>query len=337
MRVIKLSLSILIGMAAMSPASAWNQQGHQTVGAIADALLAGTNAKKEVKKILGPTATLKTATLWADCAKGVKKNSAGAFHFVVSARFPECTPFQTPAGKRAMVAFVKRNWDGCHPAADEEHCHNQYHYADVAIERNGYARTEVGTSDHDIVSAVNAAVAVLQGSAAPAPFDITSKKVALRLLAHYIGDLHQPLHVGAIYLSATGAEVDPDTVGLDPASKNQGGNKLMDGSRRLHGEWDDIPDSLKLPQFKSAGVTAAKLVAPTTGLVSGWAEQWATDTVVASHTAFQGLTFGAEDMGAHTWPVTEPAGYAAVRASVQQEQLVKAGAHFAQLLKAIFP
>lgn len=337
MKAVKHCLSVIVGVLLVSPALAFGPAGHQTVGAIADTLIAGTHAGIEVKKILGAGATLMTAALWADCAKGVKKNAAGVFHFIVNSRFSECTPFQTAAGKRAMVTFVKRNFDACRPAADQEDCHRQYHYADVAIERDQYARTKVGTSDHDIVSAVNAAVTVLQGGTAPVPFSLISKKEALRVLAHYIGDLHQPLHVGAIYLDAAGHEVDPDVSGLDPASKTQGGNKLMDGPRKLHGEWDDIPSTLAVGQFRAAGVAAARLVTASTGPVAGWAEQWATDTVVVSHTAFQGLTFGVENMGSKTWPVVEPVGYATVRAGVQKEQLVKAGARFAQLLEAIFP
>lgn len=35
------------------------------------------------------------------------------------------------------------------------------------------------------------------------------------LIAHFVGDLHQPLHVGAVYLHANGVVVDPDAVGLD--------------------------------------------------------------------------------------------------------------------------
>ena len=78
----------------------------------------------------------------------------------------------------------------------------------------------------------------------------------------------------------------------------------------------------------------------TSGTIDAWAKSWASDTVMASHTAFQGLSFGAEvDAGkkkAH-WPVTEPAGYAAARAALQKVQLVKAGARLAQLLKGIWP
>jgi hypothetical protein len=320
------------------PVLAWGPEGHETVGAIADVLLVGTHAGANVKAILGQGGTLQTASLWADCAKGVQKTpTSGVFHFVVNPRYSECAPFQTPAGKRAMVAFVKRNWDDCHPQADQEVCHKQYHYADVAIERSAYARGEVGTSDHDIVGAVHAAVTVLQGGLPPAPFHIANKKEALRILAHYVGDIHQPLHVGAIYLTAAGQETDPDHGVYDPATKNQGGNQLLDGSRKLHGEWDAIPASLTVASFKSAGVAAAKLLPVTAGPVNQWPERWASDTVLAAHAAFQGLTFGAEDLTTHTWAVTEPAGYAATRAALQKEQLVRAGARLAQLLEAIFP
>jgi hypothetical protein len=329
---------LLITLLVAQPCLAWGPQGHQTVGAIADALLVGTHAGPKVNSILGQGETLQTAALWADCAKGVVKNpNSGNFHYVVNSQYAECTPFQTPAGKRAMVGFVKRNWDACHPQPDEEVCHKQYHYADVAILRTGYARTEVGTSDHDIVSAIQAAVSVLQGGISPAPFAIVSKKEALRVLAHYLGDLHQPLHVGAIYLDAAGHEVDPDAGPFNPATKNQGGNLLMDGHRKLHGEWDAIPASLTVASYRAAGVAAARLVPLTTGPVHQWPLLWASDTVMASHQAYMGLTFGAEDTAHKTWPVTEPAGYAAMRATLQQEQLVKAGARLAQLLEAVFP
>src|SRR5262245_21370848 len=43
--------------------------GHMTVGTIADRLLDGTNAAKQVRAILG--SNLRTASVWADCAKGI--------------------------------------------------------------------------------------------------------------------------------------------------------------------------------------------------------------------------------------------------------------------------
>ncbi|MDQ1408453.1 MAG: hypothetical protein QOJ41_188 [Acidobacteriaceae bacterium] len=332
----------VVNLAGSTQALAWGHEGHATVGAIADELLVGTNAAKAVRKILGKGATLEHAAVWADCAKGVDKKAAtGVFHYTVNSIYAECKPFESTAGQKAMVSFVKRNWDACHPAADEEVCHKQYHYADVAVERDSYDRADVGTSDHDIVSAIKAAVAVLQGGTAPAPIDIASKKEALRVLAHYVGDVHQPLHVGAIYLNASGTEVDPDHTTFYPATKTRGGNQLVIGPKhQLHHEWDSIPDDLKMPQFKSEGVTAARTVALTSGAVDTWPMQWATESVLASHTAFTGLSFGAEvnaGKSTQSWPTTEPATYASSRVALQKGQLNKAGARLAQLLEAIYP
>jgi len=327
-----LAAALLWGTAAV----AWSPAGHETVGAIADALLTGTRAGAQVAAILGAGESLQAASLWADCAKGVERDpTTGVFHYREDPRYRECVPFQSAAGRRAMVAFVRRNWDTCHPQAGAEACHRQYHYADVAIERDSYARTDVGTSDHDIVSAIQAAVTVLRGGKSPAPVAIANRKEALRLLAHLLGDVHQPLHVGAVYLDAHGQVVDPDSGAFDPATQNQGGNRLMDGTRNLHAEWDGIPSSLTVPAFREAGVAAAKLVPVSAGPVGDWPLAWASETVSVSHRAFEGLTFGAESGG--RWPVMEPAGYADAREALQKAQLVKAGARLAQLLEAIWP
>lgn len=313
---------------------AWSAPGHQTVGSIADSLLVGTHAAKAVKSILG-TEKLETAALWADCAKGVTETPP--LKYVVNTRYAECKPFESATGQAQMVDFVTRNLSACKPAPGDESCHRQYHYADVAIEHDTYARSDIGTSDHDIVSAINAAIAVLQGGTSPAPISFTSKREALRVLAHYVGDIHQPLHVGAIYLDASGHEVNPDTGTYNPATKTQGGNKILDKGKDFHtAEWDAIPANLTAAKFKG-GVAQAKKVKATPGPINEWAAAWASDTVLASHTAFAGLTFGAEDTSKGTWPVTEPTGYSATKAALQKAQLVKAGARLAQLLQAIFP
>lgn len=315
-------------------AFAWGPPGHETVGSIADSLLIGTNAAKAVQSILG-SEKLMTAALWADCAKSVTETPP--LKYVVNSQFPLCSPFETPAGEAQMVDFVTRNLNACMPAPGDETCHRQYHYADVAIERNAYARTEIGTSDHDVVSAINAAITVLQGGTSPSPISFTSKQEALRVLAHYVGDIHQPLHVGAIYLDTNGHEVDPDAGTYDPATKTQGGNKILDQGKDFHTtQWDTIPASLTVAEFKGA-VAEAKLVPTTPGPINQWAAMWASDTVIASHAAFSGLVFGAEDSSKGTWAVTEPSGYSATKAALQKTQLVKAGARLAQLLQAIFP
>jgi hypothetical protein len=51
-----------------------------------------------------------------------------------------------------------------------------------------------------------------------------TKPVAVILLAHYVGDIHQPLHVGAEYFDAAGQPSDPDRGGQ--ALSDIGGNSL---------------------------------------------------------------------------------------------------------------
>jgi hypothetical protein len=329
----------IASLIATRPIGAWGHEGHETIGAIADSLLVGTHAEKEVTKILG-TEKLATAALWADCVKGVANRAPYTYH--QSSRYPECNPFQqSTEGREEMENYVARNATACRSIAGEEICHKAYHYTDVAIERDTYDRADVGTSDHDVVSAINAAIARLKGQSVPAPFNFDSKKEALRTLAHFVGDVHQPLHVGAVYLDAMGKEVNPDAGTFDPASKTRGGNLLIHGrGHKLHAEWDAIPRRLASARFLEDGVAQAKRVPSSTGPVSGWARTWAGETVGVSRAAFDGLNFGAEKnagTGRAQWPVTEPAGYAAHRAALQEKQLVRAGARLAQLLEAVFP
>lgn len=334
----KCSVWIIVGilgcMLNTHPAWAWGAAGHQTSGAIADGLLVGTRAAKQVKMIL--RMNLRTASLWADCAKGVSENS-GSFTYTASQRFPECRTFETPAGKARMVDFVQRNWDGCHPVSGADPCHKQYHYTDVAILRSTYSKSDAGTGDHDLISALGAAIIVLQGGLAPKPFNIKDKKEALLLLAHYVGDVHQPLHVGAIYLDAVGREVDPDAGLLDPATQTRGGNQLVEDSHNLHAEWDAIPVSLDPRHFGKTGVANARKFPMTAGAVADWPVAWASETLGVSHEAFEGVTFAPENTTAHTWAVTLPVGYAEMRTQLQRQQLLAAGARLAQVLQAVFP
>jgi len=75
-----------------------------------------------------------------------------------------------------------------------------------------------------------------------------TKPVALILLAHYVADIHQPLHVGAEYFNQQGQVVDPDKD--KSALGDEGGNtftlELSDEpprsrgihKKKFHGFWD---------------------------------------------------------------------------------------------------
>jgi hypothetical protein len=329
-------------VAAADTASAWGSQGHQLVGSIADRLLTD-NARAHVQHDLG--LSLQVAATWPDCVRAVGQVK-GKFVYKADPRFATwCKVFETTAGKSRMRDYAKRNWRQCVDDDPKRVCNAKYHYADVAVQHDHYQLGQMGTNDHDVAHAIEAAIQKLDGKPVSAPFDIKDNKEALLLLAHFVGDIHQPLHMGAVYLDQTGALLDPDAVGGDvSADKTQGGNSIMNGGDNLHSQWDGILASLGTTA-RDALVEEARQVPATAGDYHAWPEAWATDTVLASQTAFAGLEFGppkafvVNHRTVTAWPVTaRPPSYSqAVVRPLQEAQLVKAGKRLADLLNAIWP
>lgn len=316
-------------------AAAFGPMGHHTVGAIADRLIANTRAADEVRALLG-SLSLENAAVWADCAKGVDPKT---HKYVIDPQqpYPECAVFETPAGIAAMEDFVRRNDQQCSPAHGEEICHKGYHYTDIAIQHPAYDSSLIGARDTDIVRAIKAALIVLQGGRSPAPIDFKDKREALLVLAHYIGDLHQPLHVGAVYLKANGQRSNPDVGRYDPATSTHGGNQLLIGGNRfskLHSAWDSVPASLA-PTKADVLAADARLVAMTAGGLPDWPTRWATETQKTAQQAFAGVRF--DKKVATGWAATLPAGYAATETTIKTERIVKAGARLSQILQVIWP
>jgi hypothetical protein len=330
------ALALAFCLLASLPARAWGPQGHQTVGAIADRLLVGTHAGAEVRRLLGPE-PLQVAALWADCVKSVTERWPQ--HYIHNPRFKDCQAFESLQERVEMEDYVRRNLEGCRPGRNEERCHRQYHYADIAVQRPSYSARHAGASDHDVVAAINAAVAVLRGKPAPRPFDIQSQREALRLLAHLVGDIHQPLHVGTVYLRDDGRLLDPDAEGLLPGSETHGGNALEVGRDRLHAVWDRTPPRLKAERFADRGAAQARRVERTPGNPDRWAEAWANESLRLADATYSGLRFSGKGAGGtsrSTWHVDEASRSLVPRDVQQERQLVRAGARLAQLLEAIW-
>ncbi|HEY7371107.1 MAG TPA: S1/P1 nuclease [Polyangia bacterium] len=328
-------LVALLALFASRRAFAWGPDGHQTVATIAEKLLAGTHAGREVHKILGKV-SLADAAVWADCVKAVSPPPELKYRKDPQ-HAPECAPFETAAGEAAMIDFVKRNATNCNPKPTEEICHKQYHYTDIASQHESYKPTYVGARADDVTAAITAAIAVLRGAPAPAPFSIKSKREALLILVHYVGDLHQPLHVGAVYLDAAGKLVDPDHGPFDPATDTRGGNLIAVSGpeKNLHRKWDDVPDDLKPGAVNAQWLAEARAVPYTPLPIVHWSTTWASDTQKQARKAFAGLEFGARsDQG---WSVKFPAGYSQSMNAIKRAQLTKAGARLARLLDALWP
>jgi len=324
-------------------AFAWNPTGHQIVGAIADEMLTA-NAKQQVAAVLD--VNLSTAGPWLDCVKSVHRFADGTFHYVTEPAFEEpCKPFAK--AHSVMQQYVKRNFSQCSYLAkrkdddnneyqEEMGCHNTYHFDDVAIQRDHFDRNFLGTNDHDIVAAITAAIAVLLDRPSPTPFKIADKREALFVLAHLVGDLHQPLHVGAVYLDQNGGQVDPDvTHTIDPATETIGGNAIKDGTKNFHTEWDAPPTGFKLEHALDL-LPLAKQVPLNNSRMEEWSTAWATDTLKVAPLAFAGATFAKSADG---WTIAFPNHdtYVQKQDDIKRQQLAKAGARLAQILNKVWP
>jgi ABC-type antimicrobial peptide transport system ATPase subunit len=124
-------LIVTVLLLQFSNAMALGDEGHKTIGAIADKLITGSHAEAKVKALLLPGESLQSISIWADCAKGTF-----------------CGP-QTPE----MTAFAIQN-----PA------HAAYHYTNLPVQFTAYTTGAAGTTDHDIVQTLKQAIAVLQGN-----------------------------------------------------------------------------------------------------------------------------------------------------------------------------
>jgi hypothetical protein len=298
----------------------WGAPGHETVGAIADQLIAGRRAEAEVRKLLKPAETLERVSTWADCARD------------------DCGRLTDEERQ-----FVHRNPRQAH-----------YHFTDVPFQAAGYAERGVGTSDDDIVHILKQCIQVLQGvrgrSANPHNF---SQREALLLLVHLIGDVHQPLHVGAAYLSDKNAFVVPaSAAAVDHARifKTDGDNELIFESRSLHSFWDSraVSDAMRRAQVHTPAEFAAVLMqsAPNMPIVTGdvtkWPAKWATETLAVSKEAHEGLAVEErEERGTRgethfVWRVAAPVDYAKTASALAATELTRAGYRLAAVLEAVW-
>jgi hypothetical protein len=333
-------------------AFAWGFDGHHAVGAIADKLIKGTDAEKQVKALLLPGESLESIAVWPDCVKG---NWCGQ---------------QTPE----MIAYTEAN-----PK------HSEYHYTDVPYQLDHYKDGAVGTADDDIVQTLKQSIAVLQGKddEKSNPHHFT-KRQALILIAHLTGDIHQPLHVGAAYVGKNGKFVVPqkhgdvDAVGI---FDSRGGNNFLVNDEKIesaalandipagepkpvkpgvpkaltkpfHSYWDSTAVDYafrrirtKTPEkFAQAVIDSHPEVQKNTGDVSSWPYQWADDSLVYAKQAYGDVTVGPltqqlskKGETYYTWTLEVPQNYPVPSSAIAKAQMIKAGYHLAALLESIWP
>lgn len=325
---------LMVSLSALAlstaPVWSWGSTGHRAIGMIADLLLADDPAIAAVSGLLGDV-SLSEASVWADCAKG-----------------------------RICGALSKDE----QTYVDQNPQHRAFHYTDVPIQQSEYKLGMAGTRDNDIVQVTKQAVNVLRGAPPNNGPAVLDRKSALWVLAHMVGDLHQPLHVGAIYYADDCAEaVDPNVAGAAQSNfgigativSTRGGNDLkLPNNKSFHvAYWDQgtVTGAMRLAGVNKKAVAdfARYVIAhppdgwTTAGGPETWPQQWATEIMPIANAALAKVRIGD---GVHagngpelkcTWPVTLDRDYTDWANQQALIQLSKAGFRLAAILRAVFP
>src|SRR5262245_53511592 len=207
---------------------AYGPLGHEIVGAIADERLANTPTAAKLYALLDGM-RLEKAALIADEIKGWDKKGVDdprSFHYSAHRNID-----------RQLRDFWRANQPTHDPNAPAP-SHHWFHYTDVPVmPAQRYREGQIGRGEWAIVYIIPFYIDVLQDRVtAPNERKIT-KPIAVILLAHYVADIHQPLHVGAAYFDEQGRMTDPDKD--KSALADEGGNiftlELIDEPRRRRG------------------------------------------------------------------------------------------------------
>jgi len=300
-----------------SPLHAWGPLGHCTIAAIAQKhLTPATQARIATLLAQGHDADLPSIANWAD---DVRAAAAGR------------GPLKDDAEAAAFNAKFPTN--------------ALWHFVDLPLEAEDYRDVVAFTSVNDVVHAIRRCVVVL-GMAEPRPEDFT-KPQALRLLVHFAGDIHQPLHCGTGFYDLS--DLSHPVLITDPRlcigkPNDRGGNDLFfgpDSTQELHALWDDSlvfairnsADYRSLADF----LESIQSMDATTGDYHTWPEQWAIDSVQQARKAYQNIKFDTARIDGQRLRITVqlPTAYIDENRPLAATQLAKAGMHLARLLNAI--
>lgn len=146
----------------------WGANGHRIVGEIAQKNI-NIVTQAKLKKILGDE-SLAHASVWADEIKSYPKKRED-----IARRFggPQKAPSTDQASQKEELVNI-----------------NYWHFVTIADSQT--YETSKKDPNGDIVWAIQRMEEIIINKNSSAQ----DKKEAIRLLAHFIGDIHQPLHVG---------------------------------------------------------------------------------------------------------------------------------------------
>jgi len=324
-------LSLCLVSSFANSAFAWGPDGHKTVGNIASMRI-NSHTRNKIREILKPQETLGGIANWADSVK---------------------TRMGQHDSDTDTDAFLQDN---------HNNGNGNWHFDDLPLGCGSYDTCNGFTPDDDVVHLINACIRALQNN--PDPDHPLSRRNALRMLVHLVGDLHQPLHVGSGYINENGPNNtivivrDPNSVSSSTPSDRGANALIIDGrEKNLHSFWDgDLvhllrsqkhqPNASALAQFLKNTVTP-KPEWNALGPIETWASQWATDSLKVSVTeTFATVritrkrvvtaTSHGQRITKTVYDIRRGNNYNNNNVPVVRNQLAKGGFRLAKLLDAIF-
>ena len=340
-RTVSLLLSGIILLAPAASAFAWGDNGHQTVGKIASLRIKPQTAER-IAQILKPGETLANIASWADSVKY---------------RIGKTDPDEDTNAFLQDIAHNEKN--------------SEWHYDDLPLDCKDYKTCTGFTPDNDVVHMLNVCIRTLQGH--PDPDHPLSERNALKLLVHFLGDMHQPLHIGCGFIDVNGTHGaiviarNPEAIRQKKFPSDNGGNQLVidNDKKKLHAYWDfDLVTSLmqltEKPTPDALGSFLKETVRPKSnwnprGPIDTWGAQWATDslqqsrdhtykglkitrqrTITVTNNSGQPVVRDGQVVTDTVYDITRPANYEKLNREVVRRQLAKGGYRLATLLDAIY-
>ena len=315
----------------------FGKPGHEVVGAIADNQMKKSPAAlAQLKKVVGNLTLEQLAPVpdairsWDDLAddqKALKKVTQ-----LTDEKGKLVANFLPSKIRQQLWDYFRANL----VKVDGQERHHVVHFDDISVADGTPMKYEdgaIGTkADIDLVNTIAYCFHVLHHDAAPDPLNRKiTPAVAVILLAHLVGDLHQPLHVGAEYFQLDGTNVGfVDPAHVANAKPDRGGNLVavrvpgfgnghpagpskIPGANQenLHSVWDDdtVDEAMSLwrAEFHLASnsprpgvITAAMASGPASGVlpassngIDGVVRAWATEILPLAKEARSRLIFSA--------------------------------------------
>lgn len=311
-------LAFFVGFGLSRFAFGWGSEGHEAVGALAERLVsAETRVKLEQILAQGGDRDLASVSTWADNVRDAGKSRGPLVN------------------DREAIAF------------NQQFPHNaSWHFVDLPLGTKAYAEAREFTSADDVVHAIARCIRVLESTH---PEELTRPQ-ALRLLVHFVGDVHQPLHCVSGYYRLENAK--PPELITDPKEAvgqpgDRGGNDLFYGPKdELHALWDvrlvelitGSTDYEVLADYLSKNFLTTS-VEVSSGDYHDWAEEWAVESAKTANLAYDGIRFRLARLSADPPSlqiyISLPPNYEETEKEVAAHQLAKAAIRLAQLLDRI--